>query len=90
MAKFCYNCGNPIKEGDMFCSNCSAKLDSPARVQPEQTRTQFYSAPNNQSPRQPQQSQRVENPAQSSGSKESMVAEPIYMYASRRTFTGLR
>ena len=39
---------------------------------------------------QPQQSQRVENPAQSSGSKESMVAEPIYMYASRRTFTGLR
>lgn len=39
---------------------------------------------------QPQQSQRVENPAQSSGSKESMVAKPIYMYASRRTFTGLR
>ena len=39
---------------------------------------------------QPQQSHRVENPAQSSGSKESMVAEPIYMYASRRTFTGLR
>ena len=39
---------------------------------------------------QPQQSQRVENPAQSSGSKESMVAESIYMYASRRTFTGLR
>jgi len=39
---------------------------------------------------QPQQSQRVENPAQSSGSKKSMVAEPIYMYASRRTFTGLR
>ena len=39
---------------------------------------------------QPQQSQRVENPAQSSCSKESMVAEPIYMYASRRTFTGLR
>mgnify|MGYP002550821322 CR=1 FL=1 len=39
---------------------------------------------------QPQQSQRVENPAESSGSKESMVAEPIYMYASRRTFTGLR
>lgn len=22
MAKFCYNCGNPIKDGNMFCSNC--------------------------------------------------------------------
>lgn len=29
---------------------------------------------------QPQQSQRVDNPAQSSGSKESMVAEPRYSY----------
>ena len=36
------------------------------------------------------QPQQVETTVQSSGSKEIMVAEPIYMYASRRTFTGLR
>ena len=58
MAKFCYNCGNPIKDGNMFCSNCGAKLDSPTRVQPEQTRTQYNGDPNNQPQRQPQQSQR--------------------------------
>ena len=37
-----------------------------------------------------EQPQQVETTVQSSGSKEIMVAEPIYMYASRRTFTGLR
>ena len=58
MAKFCYNCGNPIKDGNMFCSNCGAKLDSPTRFQPEQTRTQYNGDPNNQPQRQPQQSQR--------------------------------
>ena len=58
MSKFCYNCGNPIKDGNMFCSNCGAKLDSPTRVQPEQTRTQYNGDPNNQPQRQPQQSQR--------------------------------
>ena len=58
MAKFCYNCGNPIKDGNMFCSNCGATLDSPTRVQPEQTRTQYNGDPNNQPQRQPQQSQR--------------------------------
>lgn len=29
MAKFCFNCGNPIKEEAVFCENCGAKLDSP-------------------------------------------------------------
>ena len=37
-----------------------------------------------------EQPQQVETTVQSSGSKEIMVAEPVYMYASRRTFTGLR
>lgn len=58
MAKFCFNCGNPIGEGNAFCHNCGAKLDSPASVQPEQTRTQYNGDPNNQPQRQPQQSQR--------------------------------
>lgn len=26
-AKFCSNCGSPIKEGGKFCSNCGAKLE---------------------------------------------------------------
>ena len=37
-----------------------------------------------------EQSQQVETTVQSSGSKEIMVAEPVYIYSSRRTFTGLR
>ena len=57
MAKFCFNCGNPIKEGAVFCENCGAKLDSPASVQPEQTRTQSYGDAYNQPPQQSQQPQ---------------------------------
>ncbi len=37
-----------------------------------------------------EQPQQVETTVQSSGSKEIMVAEPVYIYSSRRTFTGLR
>lgn len=62
MAKFCFNCGNPIEEGSVFCDNCGARLDSPASVQPEQTRTQSYSDAYNQPP---QQSQQPQQPQQS-------------------------
>lgn len=57
MAKFCFNCRNPIEDGAVFCDNCGAKLDSPASVQPEQTRTQSYGDAYNQPPQQPQQPQ---------------------------------
>ena len=27
MARYCYNCGNDIYEGDNYCTNCNAKLN---------------------------------------------------------------
>lgn len=28
MAKFCHNCGSPVREGTAFCGNCGTKLDT--------------------------------------------------------------
>jgi len=34
MAKFCENCGSPLKEGNKFCENCGAPVPVPATESP--------------------------------------------------------
>lgn len=83
MTKFCFNCGNPIEEEDVFCYNCGAKLDSPASVQPEQTQTQSYGDAYTQPP---QQSQQPHQPQQSP--KENIpyqqLAQPYPQYGNQQ------
>lgn len=57
MAKFCTNCGTPIKEGSLFCDNCCARLDgAPApAAQPPVQQPQQYDQPIPQQYQQPQQ-----------------------------------
>ena len=33
--RYCFNCGQPIKKGDLFCRNCNAELTEEYYFKPE-------------------------------------------------------
>ena len=41
----CSNCGNPVREGDIFCMNCGFKLDSAAAPVPAPAPVEAVPAP---------------------------------------------
>lgn len=42
----CINCGTPLQEGTVFCSNCGSRVDAQQPAQPAQQTYAYGSAPN--------------------------------------------
>ncbi|MBQ7058856.1 MAG: zinc-ribbon domain-containing protein [Firmicutes bacterium] len=71
MAKFCNRCGKPIVEGNLFCTNCGARVADPI---PEQN---AYTAPQMQ-PQADQQPQQ-QMPYQAPYGQQSYYQQPAYI-----------